>query len=115
MKDSPIELNTWLSFFPNQELAEQIRRIAGDEYLQNPEELLFNCLVAYYKAQQTYNLKPDNQTVLETISNPIFGALSDTIDPAVKTQKQSYTVTFVSKIQVTQSTIMGWGKPKTVS
>ena len=113
MKNSPIELNSWLSFFPNQELAEQIRRIVGDDYLQSSEELLFNCLVAYHKAQQAYNLKPDNPSVLETVSNPVFGALTDTTELAVKTQKQSYTVTFVSKIQVTQSTVMGWEKPKT--
>jgi hypothetical protein len=112
MKNSPIELNVWLSFFPNQELAEQIRRIAGDDYLQNSEELLFNCLVAYHKAQQNYNLKPDNQTILETVSNPVFGALTDTIDPTLKTQKQSYTVTFVAKMQVAQPIIMGWEKSK---
>lgn len=113
MKNSPIELNSWLSFFPNQQLAEQIRRIAGDDYLQNCEELLFNCVVAYHKAQQSYNLRPDNPTILETVSNPTFGGLVDTTDPAIKTQKHSYAVTFVSKIQVTQSTIIGWEKPKT--
>jgi hypothetical protein len=112
MENSVIDFNTWLSLFPNQELAEQIKRIIGDDYLQNPEELLFNCLVAYHKAQQSYNLRPDNQTVLETVSNPVFGALIDTVEPTVKTQKQIYTVTLVSKIQVTQSTIMGWEKPK---
>ena len=112
MKDSPIELNAWLSFFPNQELAAQVRRIAGDDFLQNSEELIFNCLIAYHKAQQNYNLKPDNPSIVETVSNPVFGALTDTLEPTVKTQKQSYTVTFVSKIQVSQSIIMGWEKPK---
>lgn len=112
MKNSVIELNAWLSFFPNQELAEQIRRIVGDDYLQNSEELLYNCLIAYHKAQMAYNLKPDNETILETVSSPTFGALIDTVDPAVKTQKQSYIVTLVSKIHVTQSHVMGWEKAK---
>jgi hypothetical protein len=112
MKNSVIDFNTWLSFFPNNELSEQIKRIIGDDYLQNPEELLFNCLVAYSKAQTAYNLKPDNERILETVSNPIFGALTDTPEPTVKTQKQTYTVSLVSKIQITQSTIMGWEKPK---
>lgn len=113
MKNSVIELNSFLLFFPNQELAQQIRRIVEDDYLQNSEELLYNCLTAYYKAQQAYNLKPDNLTVLETVSSPIFGALVDTAQPMVKTQRQSYTVNFVSEIEVTQSIIIGWEKNKT--
>ena len=112
MKNSLIDFNTWLSFFPNKELADQIKRIIGDDYLQNPEELLFNCLVGYFKAQTAYNLNPDNETVLETVTNSVFGPLVDTIEPTIKTQKETYTVSLVSKIQVTQATIMGWEKPK---
>jgi len=112
MIDSPINFETWLSQFPNQELAAQVRRIVNDDFLKNPEELMYNCLVAYQKAQYLFNLNPDNSDTLETVSNPVVSALLDTELPNIKTQKTVYTVSFVSSIEIAESTIMGWKKPK---
>lgn len=112
MVDSPISFESWLSFFPNQELAAQIRRIIGDGFLENPEEVLYNCVLAYHKAQTLYNLNPDNDITLETVSSPLVGPLTDTDISTVKTQKISHTVSFVSKLEISQSTIMGLQKSK---
>ena len=112
MIKSPIDFEIWLSFFPNQELAAQIRRIIGDDFLQNPEELLYNCILAYYQAQGLFNLNPDNDITLETVNNPVVGTLSDTDTPNIKTQKTTYTVSFAAEIEISQSTIMGFKRPK---
>jgi hypothetical protein len=108
----PIDFETWLSHFPNQELAAEIRRIVNDGYVQNSEELIYNCVVAYYKAQTLFNLNPENSITLETVSNPVVGSLTDTNKPNIKTQKTTYTVSFVSKIELTESMIMGLEKPR---
>jgi hypothetical protein len=112
MIESPIEFESWLAFFPNQELAAQIRRIVNDDYLQNSEELIYNCIAAYHKAQALFNLNPDNDIILETVSSPVTGTLTDTDVPNIKTQKTAYTISFVSKIEISESVIMGWKKPK---
>jgi hypothetical protein len=108
----PVSFESWLSFFPNQELAAQIQRIINDDFLQNPEELLYNCIIAYYEAQNLYNLHPENDITLETVSSPLIGTLIDTDIPDIKTQKITHTVSFVSQIKISESTIMGLQKPK---
>lgn len=112
MIELPINFEIWLSHFPDQELAGQIRRIVNDGYVQNSEELIYNCVIAYHKAQRLFNLNPENDITLETVSSPVVGLLTDTAQPNIKTQKTTYAVSFVSKIEITQSTIMGWEKPK---
>lgn len=108
----PIDFEVWLSHFPDQELAAQIRRIVNDGYVQNSEELIYNCVVAYHKAQTLFNLNPENRIILETVSNPVVGLLADTSKPNIKTQKTAYTVSFLSKIEITESMIMGLERPK---
>lgn len=112
MPTSPISLESWLSQFPNQELAAQIRRIVSDDFLNSPEDLIYNCLVAYHKAQYLFNLNPENIITLETVSNPVIGTLLDTELPNIKTQKTVYTVSLVSEIEISQATIIGFEKPK---
>lgn len=110
--ENTLNLENWLAHFPDLELANQIRRIAGDDYIKNPEELLYNCIVAYYKAQLVFNLNPENTTVLETITAPIIGTLADTEIPAVKAQKTTYTISFLSKFKISEPEILGLQKSK---
>lgn len=106
--ENTLDLENWLANFPNQELASQISRIAGDDYIKNAEELLYNCIFAYHKAQLLFNLKPENVILLETVSTPIIGELSDTSIPTVKTRKTIYTVSFVSEFEISEPKILGF-------
>jgi predicted lipid-binding transport protein (Tim44 family) len=112
MNSTKFNIEAWLSQFPDQELASQIRRIVGDDYLNSPEELLWNAIVAYRKAQETWNLNPENTATLETVAAPIIGTLLDTEQPNIKTQKTAYTVTFVTQVELASTQIMGWQKAK---
>ncbi|MEG4579366.1 hypothetical protein QUA71_06985 [Microcoleus sp. MON1_C5] len=111
MLESPIEFEAWLAGFPNQELAGQIRRIIADDYLQNAEELIYNCLVGYYQAQTVYNLNPDKAVAVQTVTTPIIGSLLDTDQLNIKTQKITYTVSFLSKLEIAESSVIGWQTP----
>lgn len=112
MPEPLFQLELWLSQFPNQELADQIRRIASDSYFDTPETLLWNLIVAYQKAQEIWNLNPENSIILETVSAPTVGTLTNTEQENIKTQKTTYTISFVSKIEIATTEILGWQKPK---
>lgn len=112
MPNSLISFESWLSQFTNQELADQVRRIVGDDYLKSPEEFIWDAIAAYRKAQENHNLNPELLAILETVSSPIIGTLVDTENPIIKTQKISYTVIFVSELEIASAGITGWLKPK---
>ncbi|MEZ2250212.1 hypothetical protein [Microcoleus sp.] len=109
---SRISFDSWLSKFPDQELADRIMRsIVNDDFVKSPEAFIYNCIVAYYEAQKNYNSNPEKREVLELISPPIVGELINK-GSNVKSQKTTYSVQFESLFEITLQNVDGWSKTK---
>lgn len=111
MTISPISFEGWLQEFPNQELANELRRFVTDGYVTNPESFIYNCIVGYQKAQVKFNTNPANRREIKLVSTPVFGSLTDK-NVGTKSQKISYSLQFEQDFELKAESVGGWTEPK---
>lgn len=111
MTGLPISFEAWLQEFPNQDLANELRRFVNDGQVANPESFIYNCIVGYQKAQMKFNANPINAREVKLVSIPVFGSLIDK-SIGMKSQKISYTLQFEQGFELVAEGVGGWTEIK---